>query len=83
MDGDPVTAPATPTIRLERHGDYYEAFDADASTLSEICGCTQAISTSGRLHAGFPVYQATWYLARCIEAGHQVCIDEWPTPKER
>lgn len=72
---------------LFRCGDFYETYDADAVTASQVLGITltrrnnkgQAAATE---MAGFPHHALDTYLPRLIRAGYRVAIcDQLEDPK--
>lgn len=74
-------------VLLFRCGDFYETYDADAVTASQVLGITltrrnnkgQAAATE---MAGFPHHALDTYLPRLIRAGYRVAIcDQLEDPK--
>lgn len=67
-------------ILLFRMGDFYETFEEDALTTSQILGITLTKRANGQAKdvplAGFPHHALDNYLPRLIQAGHRVAICE-------
>lgn len=65
-------------ILLFRMGDFYEAFNEDARTISRTLGLTLlSRDKAGTLPmAGFPYHHLEAYLGKLIAAGHRVAICE-------
>ncbi|MGE5140483.1 MAG: DNA mismatch repair protein MutS, partial [Rudaea sp.] len=67
-------------IVMFRLGDFYETFDQDAKTVSEVCNIVltgRDMGTGERVPlAGVPYHAVESYLARLISAGHKVAIVE-------
>jgi DNA mismatch repair protein MutS len=68
------------TILFFRLGDFYETFDEDAVTASEILDIVLTGREMGKDHripmAGIPYHSADGYIARLIAAGHKVAVCE-------
>jgi len=70
-------------VLLFRMGDFYEAFDEDAVTLSKALGLTLTQRTAGLPMAGVPYHQLDTYLRRLIAQGFRVAVAEQvQDPKE-
>lgn len=63
-------------ILLFRMGDFYEAFDEDAVTLSRALNLTLTQRTAGIPMAGIPYHQLENYLRRLIAQGFRVAVAE-------
>ena len=67
-------------ILLFRMGDFYETFEDDARTASDVLGITLTRRANGKARdialAGFPHHALDTYLPRLIQAGHRVAICE-------
>jgi len=67
-------------ILFFRLGDFYETFDDDAKTVSEVCEITltsRPIAKGVRVPlAGVPHHAAETYIARLVKAGYKVAIAE-------
>lgn len=67
-------------IVMFRLGDFYETFDEDAKTVSEVCNIVLTGRDMGNGErvplAGVPYHAIETYLARLIGAGHKVAIVE-------
>lgn len=67
-------------ILLFRLGDFYETFDEDARTISEVCDIvltSRPVAKDERVPlAGVPHHAVDSYIARLIAAGHKVAIVE-------
>lgn len=66
-------------ILLFRVGDFYEVFDEDAKTASEILGITLTARANGKENiylAGFPHHALDTYLPKLVRAGKRVAICE-------
>lgn len=62
-------------ILLFRVGDFYEAYDVDASIISSILGLTLTQDTENDINmAGFPNTMLDTYLPKLIKAGKRVAI---------
>jgi DNA mismatch repair protein MutS len=61
-------------ILLFRIGDFYEAFDEDAVTISKALALTLTQRTEGVPMAGVPHHQLEVYLRRLIAAGFRVAV---------
>jgi len=71
-------------ILLFRVGDFYETFDKDAKTVSQITGISLIgdADSDSKLMAGFPHYSLDSYLHKLVKAGHSVAIcDQLEDPK--
>lgn len=78
---DEVKAKHPDGVLLMRRGYFYEAYEEDAVTLSEVTGVTLTKSQDGRV-AAFPHYSLDSYLPRLVRAGKRVCIcDQLTAPK--
>lgn len=68
------------TLMLFRMGDFYETFDKDALTASNILGITLTKRANGAAAsvplAGFPHHALDQYLHKLLKAGHRVAICE-------
>jgi DNA mismatch repair ATPase MutS len=66
-------------VLLFRMGDFYEAFDADAVTVSKTLGLTLT-SRSKDSHslkmAGFPYHQLDAYIGKLVASGFRVAVCE-------
>ena len=73
-------------ILLFRVGDYYEVFNEDAKTTSEILGLELKKGNGGEEvnHAvSFPHYSLDTHLRKLIKAGHNVAVcDQLEDPKK-
>jgi DNA mismatch repair protein MutS len=87
MAGDPRDTPAMQQyyrfkrehpgcILLFRIGDFYEAFDEDAVTISRALGLTLTKRTEGLPMAGIPHHQLEVYLKRLIDQRFKVAVGE-------
>ncbi len=67
-------------ILLFRMGDFYETFDADAKTVSQVLGITLTKRANGKAQdvplAGFPHHALDNYLPKLVTAGLRVAICE-------
>ena len=67
-------------VLLFRMGDFYEAFDEDASTLSRVLGITLTTRGNGKADdvpmAGFPHHALESHIPKLIQAGLRVAICE-------
>src|SRR5690606_29065564 len=67
-------------ILLFRMGDFYETFDADAKTVSQVLGITLTKRANGKAQdvplAGFPHHALDNYLPKLVNAGLRVAICE-------
>ncbi len=67
-------------VLLFRMGDFYETFDDDAVTISQVLGITltsREMGRGGRIPmAGVPIHSAEGHIARLLAAGHKVAIAE-------
>jgi len=67
-------------ILLFQLGDFFETFEADAQTVSRVCGVTLTSREFGKGDrvplAGVPITRLDHYLARLIEAGLHVAVAE-------
>ena len=67
-------------ILLFRMGDFYETFEDDARTISQILGITLTKRSSGAATevplAGFPYHALDTYLPKLVQAGMRVAICE-------
>lgn len=67
-------------ILLFRMGDFYETFDEDAVTASNVLGITLTKRANGQARevplAGFPHHALDTYLPRLVHAGYRVAICE-------
>jgi DNA mismatch repair ATPase MutS len=64
-------------VLLFRLGDFYEAFDEDATTISRKLGLTIMVQEEGgRKLTGFPYYQLEAYLDKLVASGHRVAVCE-------
>jgi DNA mismatch repair protein MutS len=63
-------------ILLFRIGDFYEAFDEDAVTISRALGLTLTKRTEGLPMAGVPYHQLEVYLKRLIDQRFKVAVGE-------
>ncbi len=67
-------------IVMFRLGDFYETFDDDAKTVSEVCNIVltgRDMGTGNRVPlAGVPYHAVDTYIAKLIQAGHKVAIVE-------
>lgn len=69
---------------LFRCGYFYEAYEADASVVSLICGTTLTKRKDGGNMTGFPHHALDTYLPKLIRAGKRVAIcDQLETPKKK
>ena len=61
-------------------GDFYEAFDDDASTVSDVCDvvlCSRKIAPNTRIPmAGFPDFTIEARIKELVDAGHRVVVAE-------
>jgi len=68
------------TLLLFRMGDFYETFERDAQTASEVLGITLTKRGNGAAGdvplAGFPHHALDTYLPRLLKAGYRVAICE-------
>jgi DNA mismatch repair protein MutS len=68
-----------------RLGDFYETFDDDAKTVSQVCGIvltSRPLTKNQRVPlAGVPYHAADSYIARLINAGYKVAIVEQVGPE--
>jgi DNA mismatch repair ATPase MutS len=71
-------------VILVRCGDFYETYEEDAKTCSDVLGITLTKSSrTGIRMAGFPYHALDAYLPRLIRAGKRVAIcDQLEEPKE-
>ncbi len=87
MAGDPRETPAMQQyyrfkrehpgcLLLLRIGDFYEAFDEDAVTLSKALGLTLTRRTEGLPMAGMPHHQLEVYLKRLIDQRIKVAVGD-------
>lgn len=66
-----------PAVTLQRIGGFYEAFDADADTISEALCLTRTIQpSSGRRICGVPAHAVEAYKARLERQGYAVTLTE-------
>lgn len=82
---DEMKAKHPDCVLLMRRGDFYEAYEEDAVTLSEVTGVTLTKGQDGRV-AAFPHYALDSYLPRLVRAGKRVAICDQltaPAPVER
>lgn len=67
-------------LLLFRMGDFYETFDEDAKTVSQLLGITLTKRANGKAHdvplAGFPHHALDNYLPKLVEAGYRVAVCE-------
>ncbi len=67
-------------LLLFRLGDFYETFEDDAVTVSQVLGITLTKRANGKAShvplAGFPHHALDNYLPRLVQAGHRVAICE-------
>ena len=67
-------------VLLYRMGDFYETFDEDARTASQVLGITLTSRSNGKAAkvplAGFPHHALDAYLYKFLKAGHRVAICE-------
>ena len=63
-------------VMLLEYGDFFEALDGDAETVSEICETIMVRGPSGRPMSGFPRSNAREYVAALVNAGHRVGLAE-------
>jgi DNA mismatch repair protein MutS len=75
--------PSNPgAVVLVRVGDFYEAYDDDASVLHDVCGAvlaSRAIDDVRRPMAGVPSFSVDAYVRDLVEAGHRVVkVDKVP-----
>ena len=68
------------SIMLFRMGDFYETFDEDAVTTSEILGIALTKRANGAAStvplSGFPYHSLEQHLHKLLKAGHRVAICE-------
>ncbi len=68
------------SIVFSRLGDFYESFDDDAKKVAEACNIVltgREMGTGNRVPlAGVPYHALETYLAKLIQAGHNVAIVE-------
>jgi DNA mismatch repair protein MutS len=68
------------TIVFFRLGDFYETFDEDAKTVSQVCDIVLTSRPVGKNQrvplAGVPYHSVEGYIAKLIQAGHKVAIVE-------
>lgn len=62
------------SLLLIKMGDFYEAFEGDAKTLSKVAGLTLTQRTEGIPMAGFPYHMLQSVTKKLIEAGHRVAV---------
>jgi len=70
-------------VMLLEYGDFFEALDGDAETVSEVCGTIMVKGPSGRPMSGFPRSNAREYVAMLVEAGHTVGLAERNTDENQ
>jgi DNA mismatch repair protein MutS len=67
-------------ILLFRMGDFYETFESDAETVSQVLGITLTKRSNGKASevplAGFPHHALDNYLPKLVQAGHRVAVCE-------
>ena len=71
-------------ILLLRIGDFYETFDQDARTVSEVCDIVLAARRVNGEHrdiAGFPYHVAQDHIAQLIARGYTVAVAEPTSPQ--
>ena len=62
-------------VLIVRLGDFYEAFESDAQTVSEVCQVGLG-NFHGVPMSGFPYWTATARIQELLEAGHKVAVAE-------
>ncbi len=70
------------SILLFRCGDFYESYDIDAKTISDVLGITLTRTSRKDITAqmaGFPHHALDSYLPRLVRAGKRVAICDEPT----
>ena len=70
------------SILLFRCGDFYESYDIDAKTISEVLGITLTRTSRKDITAqmaGFPHHALDTYLPKLVRAGKRVAICDEPT----
>ncbi|MGQ9552785.1 MAG: DNA mismatch repair protein MutS [Anaerolineae bacterium] len=74
-------------ILFFRLGDFYETFDEDALTVSEVCDITLTSRPVGKDTrvplAGVPYHAADTYIARLVKAGYKIAIAEQSDSSDR
>jgi DNA mismatch repair protein MutS len=79
---DQLKAQHPGAVVLVRVGDFYEAYDDDASVLHDVCGAvlaSRAIDGERRPMAGVPGFSVDAYVRDLVGAGHRVVkVDEVP-----
>ncbi|MEZ4698750.1 MAG: DNA mismatch repair protein MutS [Rhodothermales bacterium] len=67
-------------ILLFRMGDFYETFESDAETVSQVLGITLTKRSNGKASevplAGFPHHALDNYLPKLVQAGYRVAVCE-------
>src|SRR6516164_9849821 len=61
-------------LLLFRMGDFYELFDTDAETASQVLGLTLTSRDKTVRMAGFPHHSLETHLHKLLKAGHRVAI---------
>lgn len=67
------------SIVLLRVGDFYEAFNDDAETVSDTCGvvlCSRKFGSTRWEMAGFPTFAGDAHIRALREAGYRVVVAE-------
>ena len=71
-------------ILLFRCGDFYEAYNEDATECAKILGITLTQAKDGRKMAGFPYHALDTYLPKLVRAGKRCAIcDDIANPKAK
>ncbi len=68
------------TVLLLRGGDFYEAFDDDAETISRVAGIRIDKSHPVRLGCGVPYHAIHRTVETLVAAGHRVAVEEFTEP---
>lgn len=63
-------------LLLFRAGDFYEAFEHDATTLARVLGLSMVTRDESLLMCGFPARSLDAYRAKLDRAGYQVVVIE-------
>lgn len=72
-------------LLLFRCGDFYECYEEDAKTASDVLGITLTVSQSSKHKmAAFPHHALDSYLPRLIRAGRRIAIcDQLEDPRKK
>ncbi|MCA6367649.1 MAG: hypothetical protein IM631_12940 [Cytophagales bacterium] len=71
---DNIKARYQDALILFRVGDFYEAFDQDAVTLSEVCGTILTQRPDQTQLSGFPSLSVDCYLPLLVKSGKRVAV---------